>query len=129
MDRAWWRVYRQEAERHFTGERYTCASGVHGVKRISRDALANAENSGACAMMLAAHFGAARIILLGYDCHKRGGAHHHGNHPKGMGNAGSLPKWPKQFADVAKRLTAEIVNCSPGTALDCWPKRDLNEVL
>lgn len=86
-------------------------------------------NSGAGAILLASHFGAQRIVLIGYDCHKRGGAHHHGNHPKGLGNAGSLHKWPEQFAQVARMVTAEVINCSPGTALNVFPRADLESAL
>lgn len=46
----------------------------------------DAFNSGQRAIQLAAHFGAERIILLGYDCSLENGTHWHGNHPDGLKN-------------------------------------------
>lgn len=89
-------------------------------------------NSGAGALCLAAHFGAKRIIMLGYDCkHAADGKRHwHGNHPKGLGNAGSVDKWPAQFRDVAQRLHGvEIVNATRDTSLTIWPQVPLEEAL
>ncbi|KAA5936461.1 hypothetical protein F3I48_17995, partial [Pantoea sp. M_3] len=43
-------------------------------------------NSGQRAIQLAAHLGAERIILLGYDCSLANGTHWHGEHPDGLKN-------------------------------------------
>lgn len=122
-------MYLPEVKRLFRGEMYAMSSGVQGPKHIAAGKLGNPGNSGAGAILLASYYGAERVILLGYDCHKRGGAHHHGDHPKGMGNAGSIAKWPRQFTDVAKQLKAEVINCSPGTELNVFPRGELREVL
>lgn len=70
--------------------------------------------------------------MLGYDCkHAADGKRHwHGDHPKGLGNAGSVGKWPAQFRDVAQRLHGvEIVNATRDTALTIWPQVPLEEAL
>jgi hypothetical protein len=129
MDRAWWRIHGAEVAQDFKGERWSTVKGLDGVRYISRSQLGAPGNSGAGTILLASHFGVERIILIGFDCHKRGGTHWHGNHPKGLGNAYSLPKWPRQFQDVAQRIRAEVVNCSPGSALMVFPRGELDEVL
>ena len=88
-------------------------------------------NSGAGAIALAAKAGASRVILLGYDCEKSGGkVHWHGDHPAGLGNAGSMPKWPEQFKRLAASLSGvEVINCSRATALTAFPRGKLESVL
>lgn len=89
-------------------------------------------NSGAACIALSADAGAARIILLGYDCQHTGGkTHWHGDHPKKLGNAGSVGKWPAAFAALAKTIpaTTKVINCSRETALDCFPRAALEDVL
>ncbi|QDH62157.1 hypothetical protein FKQ53_09430 [Pandoraea pnomenusa] len=81
--------------------------------------------------MLAAHWGARSIFLLGYDVQRTyGRAHWHVDHPKGLGNAGSLEHWPRHFSDVAARLrNTRIINCSRQTALSSFPRRSLESCL
>ena len=77
------------------------------------------------------HFGARRIYLLGYDCQHTGGQRHwHGDHPKGMGNAGTVAKWPRQFRELVRFVPgAQIINCSRETALTVFPRAPLESVL
>jgi len=128
MDRAWWNKYRHQVAAGFRGECLTSAQNVPGAKTVI---FRQGGNSGAGAMSLAEHFGARRIILLGYDCQYTGGkAHWHGNHPKGLGNAASLPKWQAQFAEMAGHLAhCHIINCSRHTALPFWPRQRLEDAL
>lgn len=127
MDRKWWKTYGEDARSRFAGERVSSSTSVPTARTVQMDHFGN---SGAAAIALAAKMGAKRVILIGYDCHKRGKAHWFGDHPKGLGNAGSLPKWPQAFGRLAKTLTKiDIVNCSPGTALTCFPTAELDEAL
>jgi hypothetical protein len=127
MDRVWWNAYGKEAL-NFHGMRCTSVTGIAGTKRIHA---MGSGNSGAGAIVLAVTFGARRVILLGYDCQHTGGkAHWHGNHPKGLGNAGSVNKWPAQFADIAKKFSSiDIVNCTRSTALTCFKRTELESEL
>lgn len=95
--------------------------------------IAQGGNSGQQAIGLAHQFGAARVLLLGYDMQRTGGkAHWHGNHPAPLGNAGKLAAWPaamNKLAAVAAGIGLEIINCSRETALTCFPRRELSECL
>lgn len=71
--------------------------------------------------------------MLGYDCKRTGGkAHWHGDHVKQLGNAGSMPNWPKQFAGLAamaQRKGVKLLNASRETALTCIPRVQLEDAL
>lgn len=89
-------------------------------------------NSGAGALLMAKHYGAELIIMLGYDCHvgEDGQRHWHGAHPKGLGNAGMIAKWPEQFAKAARQLQpTRVVNASRVTALECFEHMTLEKAL
>jgi len=127
MDRAWWVQYGAEAIAKFQGERIAPQT-YPGARR---EKFSSVRNSGAGAVVLAAHWGARRIVLLGYDCQKTGGrAHWHPDHPRGMGNAGAVDKWPAQFSDARRHIgNTEVINCSRETALTVFPRADLESVL
>jgi len=129
MDRDWWMVYGAEAKQLFTGEKVAPHGGIPGVTRCLE--LRAELNSGAGAVALSAMRGAKRVILMGYDAQLTGGqAHWHPDHGDGLGNAGSVAKWPAQFADLARRLGAvRVVNASRATALECFPRQGLSHAL
>jgi hypothetical protein len=91
------------------------------------------QNSGYQAIGLAYQFGAARILLTGFDMqHTAGRSHWHGDHPAGMGNAQNIHRWVRHFAALADDLRAvgvEVVNCTRETALECWPRSTLEAEL
>ncbi len=109
----------------------TTASGTTGAERIRFNPII--ANSGAAAIGMAAMFGARRIIMLGYDCTvgPAGQRHWHGDHPAGLGNAGSIQKWPGIFDNLRKHVPArvEVVNASRKTILQTFPRVSLEEVL
>jgi len=80
---------------------------------------------------MASQAGAARIILLGFDCcHTNGRSHWHGDHPHHLGNAGLTSQWLdnfKQLADDFKHI--EIINASRETAITCLPRARLEDLL
>jgi hypothetical protein len=133
MDRGWWMQYHAEVSKSFAGERCSLARMVSrfGVTHIER--VKHYNNSGAAAMALAAARGAETIVMLGYDCQHTGGkAHWHGNHPKGLGNAGSVNKWAQGFAELAtdlKKKGVTAINASRATALECFDRTDLETAL
>ena len=89
-------------------------------------------NSGFQAINLALLFGATTIVLVGFDMRvvnfKR---HFFGDHPPGLKNGTTYTPFIPDFRRAADRLPAhiQIWNCTPGSALDCFPRRDLAEVL
>lgn len=91
-------------------------------------------NSGFHALNLAIQFGARRILLLGYDMRIDRGVHWHGPHPCGMNNpsAPNVARWRRNLDDLApviEALEVEVINCSPVSALQNYPKMDLMEAL
>lgn len=136
MDGKWWGMHWQEVKHRFRGTAYSTATSLppaYGVRALNRTYFRDYRNSGAGAVSLAAHAGAARAWLLGYDCsHGPGGlTHWHGSHPKGLGDAVSIARWPAKFAQLAADLRGRmpVVNCSRHTILDCFERRPLEEVL
>jgi len=92
-------------------------------------------NSGYQALNLAIHFGARKIILLGYDmqCGPNGQTHWFGSHPGALEKgAGLYPRFVQNFRTTLPDLERNgitVVNCSRSTALDCFPKIPLVEAL
>ena len=128
MDRKWWTEYGSEVT--FTGQRWAAGDGIEGVKMLPNGA--DGGNSGAGAILLAKHYGAERIILIGYDCKPaaNGMRHWHGKHRGRLTDAGSLDKFPAQFQRLAVKLAGiEIVNATRDTALTVWPCVSLEEAL
>lgn len=133
MDRAWWDKYFAEVQPEFSGER--CGRGGHcrryGITHLEK--MKHYNNSGAAAISLAMYRGATRVIMLGYDCQHTGGkAHWHGNHPRGLGNAGSYKKWAESFLNLSRdaaKAGVKVVNCSRETALTCFERADLETML
>jgi hypothetical protein len=136
FDTAWLKHHRAEWTETFNG-RVLCHTKVgKNLGATPLDGLPwyrNHYNSGANAIGIAAASGAAKVVLLGYDCQRTGGkTHWHGDHPKPLGNASSIAKWPKHFEGVAKnarQLGAEVVNCSRETGLTCFPRMPLEQAL
>ena len=91
-------------------------------------------NSGFGAIQLACWMGATRIYLLGFDMHARNGTHFHGGYRCTVGEAydQKLEMFRKELEDFAPKFVAagvEVINLSPDSALTCFPKRNLKEVL
>lgn len=101
---------------------------------FDRSYIRYAGNSGFQAVNLVMHFGARLIILVGFDMRLVDGKQHFfGSHPGSM-----LPiredivmNWRRRFSEAAKHLPhgIEIINATPGSALDCFPQMSLLEAL
>ncbi len=146
-DATWWNQY--AGVPHFEGLKYTqddCAlvyptvtyikSKVAAGLSFDRSIIHQGSNSGYQAINLAVHFGATRIILLGYDMQNgpEGQIHHHGDHPKGLNNpsGGLFTAWLENYVTMVpdlKRAGIDVINCTPGSALKCFPAAKLEEVL
>ena len=80
------------------------------------------------AIHLATHAGAKKILLLGVDMQ---GEHWFGGHPDNVRpDYGSvmLP-WFATLIEPLRERGVEVINCSPNSALECFPKAKLEEVL
>lgn len=132
MDTPWWNVHHGEVSQVFKGLRVRGSGSTQS--RLAHRAMfgQGCLNSGAGALLMAKHYGAELIIMLGYDCQvgHDGARHWHGSHPKQLGNAGMLHKWPEQFAKVARQLqTTRVANATRATALECFERMTLEKAL
>ena len=97
--------------------------------------LKHGSNSGYQCLNLAFHLGVKRIVLLGYDMRVQGDKTHwhqgHGHSPAyydGILKNELLPLF--QFiVEPLKQAGVEVINATPGSALECFPKRDLTDIL
>lgn len=150
-DESWWKIYFPEVARAFPGELWSVSQAaaqryginwIHGHSKLGGlskepDMIHCGKNSGFQAIGLAYLFGAARIVLLGYDLMHEPGTrrvHWHGNHPPGLGNAasGNLGLWAREMhllADDLKKTKTQVVNASRRTALRCFPRKTLEDAL
>lgn len=145
-DETWWRAYFPEVARTFRGEKWTVnarardAFRLHWIYSVDQAGLSKdptiisqGKNSGYQAMGLAHVFGASRLLLLGFDFQKSGNrSHWHGDHPRGLGNGSTYPSWVNAMNALAIDLKAakvEVINCSRQTAIHCFPRSTIQEVL
>lgn len=125
MDKDWWDIYGDEVLKDFVGARYSHNPVKYAEHLRSFDHFGN---SGASCISLALMGGAKKVILLGYDCQiTNGQAHWHGNHPKGLGNAGMIHKWHKKFAEIEEKFPNIVVNATRETALTCFKRVKLED--
>ena len=147
-DPKWWEWHRNHGIDRFPGIRTTnvqnaiCAVwGVHlvrtdGVGGFSDDParVKTGKNGAYIAVQMAVHAGAKRILLLGVDMKPGapGEMHWFGLHPDGDRHmpdfAGMRETW-KTLVEPLKSRGVEVVNCSPDSALDCFPKARLEDVI
>ena len=99
---------------------------------IDRSELVVLKTSMTAAINLAVHLGAKRIALLGADGGpKDGRTHHHKPHNRGQVEA----NWKLMREELAtlveplRELGIDVVNCSLGSLITCWPIMSLEEFL
>lgn len=91
-------------------------------------------NSGFHCLNIAVQAGCRKIILVGYDMTLAGGFHWHGKHPSGMNNpsTGNIERW-RRAVDAAAKIIAplgiQVINVSPISALQNYPKLSFVEAL
>jgi hypothetical protein len=97
--------------------------------------LRHGSNSGYAAMNLAYHFGVSRIVLLGYDMRtSKGRTHFHEGYGRTEADVANtlqhamLPCFNSLIIPLAQ-AGVEVLNGNPDSALGCWPKVELLDVL
>lgn len=123
-DMRWWREHPLALK--FAGRRF-CGGDYKGTERLVPSPMfPSGTNSGLQGMRVALLLGATRIILLGLDMK---GTHYFGRHPANLRNSspGDFHRMLQQFSRW--RSDAEVINCSPGSALTCFKTAILTEVL
>lgn len=79
-------------------------------------------------------WGAARIVLLGYDMQRgpRGESHHHGDHEGKLPNLGTLDAWRRHMVEIGIDLRErgiEVINATRRTAITCFEQMPIGEAL
>ena len=111
-DAAWWR-HKVPA---FEGLRYTLGT-FPDVEKVTDIPMGT--NSGLLGIHVAVKLGATKVLMLGFDMH---GDHYFGPH---TGNLKNTPphrraQFHQQFANYRPK-GVEILNCTEGSALTCYP--------
>lgn len=148
-DARWWDRYFVEAELtclptvQFWTQDAKAAKFAHRVRHVQSvrseglnrqpGVINQGSNSGFQALNLAWQFGAQRLILLGFDMQATGGrSHWHGDHPDTLNSNNPYRMWLDQFGPLARDLAkagAEVINCTPTTALTCFERAPLAHAL
>lgn len=148
-DDEWWDVHHGCPD--FTGEKWSthrqgtddkldCAArwglrlvaGYDGEGfSVAPDRLHYGMNSGFQGINLALLFGATTVLLVGFDMRTTVPRHFFGDHPPGLKNGAKYEHFRSAFNQAARMLPPHItiLNCTPGSALDCWPILPLEEAL
>lgn len=147
-DGPWWAHHIGRVRETFRGQCWTrdrdaaAAFGLEWIRSASRPGLSRDDrvihegsNSGYQAINLAAHFGARRILLIGYDMGATGNTHWFGDHaPAIAGPTGRsdfdvfLAAFPQLAADLAA-AGIDVVNCTTNTALTAFRRGRLEDEL
>lgn len=143
-DIAWWQFYRPA----FRGLRVCGTSEKGGGTAISLGLAdltvlcetgaptykpgfaAHGGHSGYQALQIAISLGAVRVILIGYDCKPSGNqTNYFGNKPKEIFKESPYAEWVRGFAGLKIPQGVEVINCTPGSAISCFRRAQLVEVL
>lgn len=83
-----------------------------------------AGHSGFQALQLAIGLGSPRVYLFGYDCRKAGAdTNVFGRKPTGLHKPSPYGSWVEAYRTLAIPPHVEVVNCTPGSAIDAYPVR------
>jgi hypothetical protein len=146
-DAKWWNWHRLSATK-VDAVKTTCSKGVPWAEKINvvpsdpktgwrggfpgrQDTVAGGGNGGYQSIQIAAKAGASKIILLGFDMPGDNGAHWFGDHPDNIRSnyeETMLPHFPS-LIEPLERMGADVVNCTPGSALTCFRTADLETEL
>jgi hypothetical protein len=105
---------------------------------LRANAIRTGRNSGHQAINLCYHLGVKRIILLGFDCRTpKAGENRHWwgtgygwahEDPPTIYQNNFLPRF-RTLVEPLRSAGVEVINSTPGSALDCWPMVGLVEAL
>jgi len=141
-DAKWWKHYGPTLA--YDGPKYALEAGAAPWATVLRnagysglelepDGLRTGKNSGFQSIGLARHLGAKRILLLGYDMKPGPKGQHHwfGPHPYATADPpyrAFLDLFPT-LVEPLKAAGVEVINCTPESALTCFPSASLADAL
>lgn len=86
-------------------------------------------NSGATAINLAIREGFDTIVLLGFDMKAVDGRHHYHDYYKKSPREDAYSRFMLHFEAIAEETDKTILNATPDSALNCFPKIVLKDIL
>lgn len=130
FDSNWWIAHPEALE--FKGKKFS-ARGYRGTLKIDiqKNGVFSGINSGLYAMFIARDaFKATDLILLGFDMH---GTHFFGPHTAKF-NGRTLTNTRRNRFNIHKSQFSKfrgcaVTNCTPGTALETFPKAKLRDII
>lgn len=143
-DGEWWQEHYHDVKEVFKGELWTQdlwafeTLGINRIRSIKADSFSRnplvihqGSNSGYQAINLCLHWGAKKIILIGFDMSYKGKRKHwHGDHEKLKNPAPATLNMFKAAFDTVKDddlQGCDVVNCTPDTHLKRFRRRSLEE--
>jgi hypothetical protein len=103
---------------------------------LGSDGVQQGRNSGNTAVAVAIAMGASRVLLVGYDCRLVNGQEHFHTDESIYQGKRDLGLYDKEYRlafrgwrDAAINSGVEILNCTPGSAIEEFPFADLDEAL
>lgn len=146
-DARWWGEHQRQAMAEFKGKIVAATKAVRGqnvlyvekvhpppalAARTTQVAMQRTSLSGA--INLAVHLGVSRIVLFGADMRAGpdGRTHHYRAPHRWPVKPGCWQEQMKELKALGAALAArkvEVVNCSPISLIEWWPKRTLDEML
>jgi hypothetical protein len=77
-------------------------------------------------LQLAISLGASRVILLGYDCKPKGAlTNYFGTKCRALHRDSDYKSWPQFYRDLKIPEGVEVLNATPGSAIDAYPFVDI----
>lgn len=145
-DLKWWNTRREKVQKTFHGSLIVTLENqiatVHALHQTGKTGLEvdptglrTGANSGYQAINLAVHFGAKRIVLLGYDMKVRGNWMHWNIRPERMNPSrqqmilNSFNTYFPHLKEPLETLGIEVINATPDSALTVWPHVPLEHLL
>lgn len=125
QDPNWW--YENPEAFEFKGARYSSVAFRSVYNIYYGDGISTESPSGLFGIHVAIQLGAKRVILLGFDMR---GSHYFGAHKAPLTNT-----TPERFEVFKGAFAAyplrgvEVLNCTAGSALTCYPMVDLADAL
>lgn len=129
--------YAPQVKDEFGGRQVLIPDHAHSNKLLfdTVGTVGSGGNSGFQALNLVAQLGAARILLIGYDGHDRGGPHWYGRNTWLRGSNPSdynFRRWRAAAETAARQLAergVEVVNASPHSVIEGFRKAGVAETL
>ena len=127
---------RPELEGKYPGVQYIREEWIPGLS-TDKSYIAAHHGTGPQLVNLALHYGMKKMLLLGWDMRHKGKRHFFGEYPepmrhytKGLGPDGELLGLIKEMETIKPEdYGIEIINCTPDSAMKCFPMGNLEEEL